>query len=174
MPLYDLPKAAPAPLRLVQLFVNTADRENAVEWLPDEAALDAWLVEHELPGPVDLADALELREALRELLRANNAPSGLPRSAAAVATVNEVAAALVVGLDGDGSVRVAAADALGQIAALAVTAMLDGTWPRLKVCRNCGWSFYDYSKNRSASWCSMQLCGNRLKTRAYRKRRAAR
>ena len=55
--------------------------------------------------------------------------------------------------------------------AISLTAMLDGSWLRLKVCRNCEWSFYDNSKNRSGSWCSMQLCGNRLKTRAYRTRR---
>jgi predicted RNA-binding Zn ribbon-like protein len=48
--------------------------------------------------------------------------------------------------------------------------MLDGTWERLKACRNCYWSFYDYSPNRSATWCSMQICGNRQKTRAYRRR----
>ena len=62
--------------------------------------------------------------------------------------------------------------ALGVIAGAAVlAAMLDGTWSRLKACRNCCWSFYDYSPNRSATWCSMQLCGNRKKTRAYRSRR---
>jgi predicted RNA-binding Zn ribbon-like protein len=171
VPLYDLPKAAPAPLRLVQLFVNTADQENGSEWLPDQAALDAWLSEHGLSGPVELRNAVELREALRALLRANN---GKPRSAAAVATVNDAAVALAIALDADGLVRISAGDALGRIVAVAVTAMLDGTWPRLKVCRNCGWSFYDYSKNRSASWCSMQLCGNRLKTRAYRRRKAVR
>ena len=82
-------------------------------------------------------------------------------AAAAVSTVNDAAAALAVALDDDGRVRISAGDALGSIVAVAVTAMLDGTWPRLKVCRNCGWSFYDYSKNRSASWCSMQICGNR-------------
>ena len=43
-------------------------------------------------------------------------------------------------------------------------------WERLKACPQCGWSFYDYSRNRSATWCSMSLCGNRLKTRAYRRR----
>jgi predicted RNA-binding Zn ribbon-like protein len=172
VPLYDLPKAAPAPLRLLQLFVNTADHENGSEWLPDQAALDVWLEQHELSGPVELRAALELREALRALLRANN---GNASSAAAISTVNEAAAALAVGLDEAGLVRISAGDAgLGRIVAVAVTAMLDGTWPRLKVCRNCGWSFYDYSKNRSASWCSMQLCGNRLKTRAYRRRRAVR
>jgi predicted RNA-binding Zn ribbon-like protein len=36
----------------------------------------------------------------------------------------------------------------------------------------CRWAFYDYSKNRSASWCLMQLCGNRRKIRAYRERHA--
>jgi predicted RNA-binding Zn ribbon-like protein len=53
--------------------------------------------------------------------------------------------------------------------------MVDGSWSRLKACRNhgCRWAFYDYSRNRSASWCSMQLCGNRTKTRTYRRRRGA-
>jgi predicted RNA-binding Zn ribbon-like protein len=52
--------------------------------------------------------------------------------------------------------------------------MADGSWSRLKTCRNhgCRWVFYDLSKNRSASWCSMQLCGNRRKTRVYRARRS--
>jgi Conserved protein containing a Zn-ribbon-like motif, possibly RNA-binding len=65
-------------------------------------------------------------------------------------------------------------DPLDQIVAIALEAMLDGSWVRLKACRNCHWSFYDYSPNRSATWCSMQLCGNRTKTRAYRRRNAAR
>ena len=63
------------------------------------------------------------------------------------------------------------ADPISDVIAVALTTMLDGTWRRLKVCRNCQWAFYDTSKNRSGSWCSMQLCGNRLKTRAYRTRR---
>ena len=49
-------------------------------------------------------------------------------------------------------------------------AIASGTWSRLKCCRNhaCRWAFYDDSKNRSATWCSMQICGNRAKTRTYR------
>ena len=64
--------------------------------------------------------------------------------------------------------------ALGRVLAVVYGAMRDGSFARLKACRNhdCRWAFYDYSKNRSASWCSMQLCGNRTKTRAYRRRRA--
>ena len=64
---------------------------------------------------------------------------------------------------------------LGRVLAVAYGAMVDGSWSRLKACRNhgCRWAFYDYSRNRSASWCSMQLCGNRTKTRAYRRRHAS-
>jgi predicted RNA-binding Zn ribbon-like protein len=60
---------------------------------------------------------------------------------------------------------------LGRILAVTFLAMVDGSWTRLKGCRNCRWAFFDESKNRSARWCSMTLCGNRLKTRAYRRRR---
>jgi predicted RNA-binding Zn ribbon-like protein len=46
-------------------------------------------------------------------------------------------------------------------------------WDRLKVCAEitCQWAFIDSSKNRSRSWCSMRVCGNRTKTRAYRARK---
>jgi predicted RNA-binding Zn ribbon-like protein len=160
VPNYDLPNAAPEPLRLVQRFVNTTDLEHGREWMPE------WLDAHDLPA-VDFDRAVALREALRALLRANN--RGTPAPAAA-AVVNEAARDVRVELDA-GKVVLAGADAIGEVAAVVLTAMLDGTWPRLKVCRKCEWSFYDFSKNRSGSWCSMQLCGNRLKTRAYRKRR---
>jgi predicted RNA-binding Zn ribbon-like protein len=144
----------------VQLLVNSIDREHNREWLPE------WLNEHGLP-PGDFERARELREALRALLHVNNVGGEAPE---AVARLNDAARDVRVELRADGVV-LAAADPLGEVTAVALTAMIDGTWKRLKVCRNCEWSFYDTSKNRSGSWCSMQLCGNRLKTRAYRKRR---
>ena len=51
----------------------------------------------------------------------------------------------------------------------------DGTWQRMRSCGNdgCQWAFYDRSRNASATWCSMTICGNRRKIRAYRARRAA-
>jgi predicted RNA-binding Zn ribbon-like protein len=159
-PRYDVPKAAPEPLRQVQLLVNSVDLHNNLEWLPE------WLSDHGL----EVADrrARRLREALRSLVLANN---GLPLDAAAVATFNRAAARITLQLDLHGQVRTTYADALDEIVAIVLRAMLDGTWARLKACRNCSWSFYDYSPNRSATWCSMQLCGNRTKTRAYRRRR---
>jgi predicted RNA-binding Zn ribbon-like protein len=113
-----------------------------------------------------------LREALRRLVLANN---GIPLDAGAVAVVNEAARRVSMRIDQHGTLSVETdGDALDDVVAIALGAMLDGSWGRLKACRNCRWSFYDYSPNRSATWCSMQLCGNRRKTRAYRARRARR
>ncbi len=140
--------------------MNSVDREHEREWLPE------WLEEHGL-RPGDFDRARELREALRALLHANNVGGSAPD---AEARLNEAARSVRVELGGDGVV-LAGGDPLAEVTAIALTAMLDDTWKRLKVCRNCAWAFYDTSKNRSGSWCSMQLCGNRLKTRAYRKRR---
>ena len=52
-------------------------------------------------------------------------------------------------------------------------AQLTGEWSRLKGCRSCGYAFYDRSRNRSAAWCDMSICGNRLKNRAYYRRHRA-
>ena len=159
-PRYDVPKAAPEPLREVQQFVNSVDLERALDWLPD------WLDERGLGG--ELERARELREALRSLVLANNGAAVDP---AALEVVNSAAARLPLQLGPDRRLRIGVApDGLDGIVATALGAMLDGSWARLKACRNCCWSFYDYSPNRSATWCSMQLCGNRKKTRAYRSR----
>jgi predicted RNA-binding Zn ribbon-like protein len=184
VPRYDVPKAAPAPLALVQRLVNSIDLERDHEWLASPADLTKWLKEARLEPPsrvtaADVRRAQALREAFRLLLAANNRGEAPP--ADALATVNRTArtgrVALELAKDGQLVVRAHAegmAGALGAVVAVAFEAMLDGRWQRLKACRNCRWAFYDYSRNRVASWCSMSLCGNRLKTRRYRKRKAAR
>jgi predicted RNA-binding Zn ribbon-like protein len=162
-PRYDVPNAAPEPLREVQLFVNSIDRENGVEWLPE------WLAGHDLSGELERARAL--RESLRALALANNA---LPLEDGAVEAFNAAASRLGIELDAAGRLQFGPVrDPLDRIVAITLGAMLDGTWPRLKACRHCCWSFYDQSPNRSGTWCSMQLCGNRAKTRSYRRRRKA-
>lgn len=178
---YDLPRAAEGPLRLVQLFVNSTDKEHGREWLPTADALADWLAEHGLTRPdgvtaADLNRAHELREAIRALLRANNVGGD---TAGAVEIVNQVATRgeLTLQLAATGHVEIAVRGAgvdgaLARIVAVIFEASLDGSFTRLKACRNCGWSFYDPSKNRSGTWCSMQICGNRTKTRAYRRRKA--
>jgi predicted RNA-binding Zn ribbon-like protein len=68
-----------------------------------------------------------------------------------------------------------AARIIGDLLAEVVRAEAEGRWGRLKACRNegCRWAFYDASKNRSGSWCNMQVCGARHKMRAYRARKTA-
>ena len=178
-PRYDVPKAAPEPLRVVQELVNSVDVEHGVEWLGTPAELQAWLAERQLDGrrrptSAEVRHALELRETLRELLIANNEQRTAPEAAASLERAAR-RARLTLDYDEHGHLELVPQTpgvdgALGRILAVVYEAMAEGTWHRLKACRQCSWAYYDYSKNRSATWCSMAICGNRTKTRAYRRR----
>src|SRR5215208_7972383 len=69
---------AEGDLRLVQDFVNTVDREHGVELFDGPRGLADWLRHRDLPGgagaltPRDVRRVLDVREALRALLLANN------------------------------------------------------------------------------------------------------
>ncbi len=62
--------------------------------------------------------------------------------------------------------------AIAGVLAIAARAMIDGSWQRLKVCpgEQCGWAFYDHSRNQSGRWCSMAVCGGRAKARTHYRR----
>jgi predicted RNA-binding Zn ribbon-like protein len=165
----------------VQAFVNTVDREHGPDLLDDDTGLAEWLERRMLPAalrPGDRERALEVREALRALLLANN---GEPRDPAAQDVLERAArcAKLETAFPPDGATLVPRAEgidaALGRIIAAAFTAMVDGSWVRLKACPRevCGWAFYDRSTNSSATWCSMRVCGGRVKAGAYYRRRRA-
>jgi predicted RNA-binding Zn ribbon-like protein len=110
--------------------------------------------------------------------------SGADQSgASAVRTLAEVTAAMRAGIhaEPDGRVVVVPAGsgtraALTRLLLIAAEAGTAGTWPRLKVCSadDCQWAFYDRSPTRSGCWCSMQICGSRAKSRAYRNRASSR
>ena len=180
-------KTAPGALALVQALVNTQygqERRAHLE-LTSPEQLRVWLVAHSLLAdgtPVtegDFRRVLLLREALRSLLRANNETGML---ASQIEVLNHLAsnAPLMVRFHHDGLPTlepdiVGVDGALARLVGIVFTAMTDGTWVRLKACRNdrCQKAFYDTSKNRSGTWCSMAGCGSRLKARAYRHRRTA-
>lgn len=168
-PRYDVPNAAPAPLDLVQGFVNTINRESGDDWLR------RWLVEHGVAATTkDLARVRDIREALRELLYANNGQRVEGNPHTVLERAADSAKLSIDFADGRLVARAHGVDGVvGAVLAAVFVGMRDGRWRRLKACRNrgCRWGFYDYSKNASATWCSMQLCGNRHKTRAYRARR---
>ncbi|MBV9819905.1 MAG: CGNR zinc finger domain-containing protein [Solirubrobacterales bacterium] len=177
-------RPAPAELGLVQAFANTfwdLDRRRP-ERLRTPAQLAAWLWGRGLLArgvgldERDLRRARELREALRALLLANN---GQPRDPVAVAPLCRVSRGATLRLDAEGHPELAAPrrdldGALGLLVAIVARAQLDGRFERLKACPgpDCGWTFYDASRNRVSTWCSMSICGARVKARHYRARRS--
>lgn len=178
----DGDQETPAELQPIRDLVNTLDIEAGIEALKEPSALRAWLVERGLLDPgtpvtgADLAATIELREALRAMLRVND---GHPVDTRAVETVNRAARELPLQLrfsaNGEPALGPRPDGVRGALAALLAAIALakaHGTWSRLKVCSSdtCQWAFYDRSKNRSGRWCSMRVCGNRTKTRAYRAR----
>lgn len=172
---------APAPiaLLLLQRFVNTNDLLSANDELTSPPALASWMEAHGLlSGSVEVSDAdyqyaLRVREAVRTFLsRDRGRPSDLE-----IDLLDEVGRRARLGwsFDQDGTVRLTARStgvmgALGTILAPLLSAALTGSLARLKTCRNCRWVFYDYSKNRSGTWCAMGLCGSRAKAKRYYRR----
>jgi len=177
---------APGELELVRAFVNTIDREANTEHLGSPRALAAWLADHDLAPrntvatKRDLRHAIKVREALRAVLLAHNRGARAPAAAAEVLDAAAIRAQVRLRFAREASAalesQAAGVDgALGRILAIVHDSIADGTWARLKACREhtCEWAFYDHTKNRSGAWCSMKVCGNRAKARAYRERHAA-
>jgi predicted RNA-binding Zn ribbon-like protein len=179
-------QAAPRELELVRAFVNTLDLEQQADELADGATASRWLSARSLPGgerPLGRGERerlVSVREALRELLLANN--SGAPPAEAALATLNERSEEAAIGLrfSAAGAELVTRCDgvdaAIARLLAIVHEAIGDQTWRRLKVCPadDCRWAFYDRSRNRSGTWCDMGDCGNRAKARTYRERQRER
>jgi len=169
---------AEGDLRLVQDFVNTLDREHHNELFDGPEGLAAWLEHRGFDAgglrQADVARALELREALRALLLANN---GGPDASGAAAVLEAAARrARLAPVFAPAALEPAAGGvdgALGRVLAVAFAAMLDGRWARLKACPRdvCGWVFLDRSHANRGTWCSMRVCGNRVKAGAYYRRR---
>jgi predicted RNA-binding Zn ribbon-like protein len=164
-------------------FVNTYDVEDDADELASPAELTVWLHERGLIEPGDravdrdLAVAARLREGLRIALGHNHdaVPYEIPEELDSALAALPLRVALTAGVPTLEPTVSGVPGGLTRIAALIPAAHADGTWPRLKVCAEstCQWAFIDTSKNRSRSWCSMKVCGNRTKTRAYRARRQA-
>lgn len=181
----------PEEVRLVNEFLNTLDLERfgehaekpgeKREGLRSPGRLRAWLVGRGLLGedePVTEADrelAVNVRNALRAAAAANTGAADESRRAADL-SFGELSLVVRLGegskpelASGEGGVK----GALGKILADVAVAAAKGTWVRMKICaaEDCRCAYYDHSKSRTGRWCSMQVCGNRHKTRRYRRRR---
>jgi predicted RNA-binding Zn ribbon-like protein len=59
---------------------------------------------------------------------------------------------------------------LWLVSASAVELLTEGDLARVKQCPgadDCGWLFYDTSRNGKRRWCSMEGCGSRVKMRRH-------
>lgn len=191
---------APGLLRWIEELVNTLSIEAGTDEIATSGQLASWLRERRLlaagvPVTADEHDrAVRIREGLRELIAANSVE--LPRANAtgsaqdsrrtrrnpgstALANLAGLARRLPLVLDVDGSQprlmplsRGTADTVLASLLGAVAESVASGSWDRLKICRNpdCRWAYYDHSRNRSRAWCSMAMCGNRAKAKAFRRR----
>jgi predicted RNA-binding Zn ribbon-like protein len=169
-------------LEVVEQFLNTLDERTfsvhgthhvAGDELTSVEALSRWLEAHRLTahdhelGPSDLAAARSLRAALRGSL------TGRTDAAAALTGFP-----LRLEPEPSGALRIVAASGVPGVDAIVETvavSIASGRWARLKLCASpdCHWAFYDTSRSGGGRWCSMEICGNRHKTRTYRQRQQA-
>ena len=176
------------PLLLVQSFVNTWEADTGMDLLvDDEDAAGVWLHETGLLGTVceglDLAELRGLRESIRALL-VHHGGGPLPTDVDLHPLVQaaehcrlrpSVASGGVVTLEPAFDPADPAAAILARLLLVIHEAQRDGTWRRLKACRNdeCRWAYYDRSHAGRGAWCDMAVCGNRMKNRSLRARRSA-
>jgi predicted RNA-binding Zn ribbon-like protein len=186
---YDV-DPAPAGLAFVQELIDTiavskpgredllADPTSARKWL--DSALTAWAdTTGAAPLSVDLTpqDLDRLRDFRDDLRRAVAPAHDGTTGAAAPIPVTLPTVALSMHWDEAGRVHpVPRGTGWKRVASLVAVevfkAQQDGSWSRLKTCRNprCAVAFFDRSRNNSGVWHNVKVCGNAANLRAYRAR----
>jgi predicted RNA-binding Zn ribbon-like protein len=182
--------AVPEELALLYEFLNSTDLrtyvEKGVQHAPSDkfatlAHFEIWMRERGLlkkggqASGADHRQALELRNALRAFLQLPPASRATSRQRAECLNRASDPYPLVVRVAQGGAVRLQpapGANGLGQVLAELFRLAGNGSLDRLKICGSdeCHWVFFDRTKPGNRRWCSSLLCGNRQKTRDYRKR----
>jgi predicted RNA-binding Zn ribbon-like protein len=181
-------------------FLNTrpVQNEEAIELLPDFDALLRWFQAAGVLSPREAAslrqqwggsvraehvvEAMrELREKLREEVLARERGGTIHR--ATTDKLNHLMAdrPMLTRLEASGrgcSTELwfeprQPEDLFAPLAHSAATLFADVDRNRVRKCRQCVLHFYDTSKKGTRCWCSMQLCGNRIKVAAYAERKRA-
>jgi predicted RNA-binding Zn ribbon-like protein len=168
------------------------------ELLPDVGALVRWLVASGLltrpkgkalakkwkdspEAAVLLRELLKFRERLRAVVVRQEA--GFSVSNAFIAELNSLLKQHpgVIALQREGeklgletAFELEKPDDVWAPIAIAVAELLSDVSPaRLRKCEACIVHFLDTSKKGSRRWCSMNICGNRIKVAAYQRRKRA-
>lgn len=135
-------------------FLNTLDIEDGTDVLSDVEDYAVWAEERGLVAG-DLGEAVRLRDALRVVVSSGT---------------GELPEVVLTARLGEGRVVLAGDTAAREAVAIASTLTSQGRLGRVKLCPcdDCGWAFYDRSRNGSRTWCDMSVCGNRVKARTFR------
>ena len=179
-------------------FLNTCPVQNgeAVELLPDFDALLRWFQAADLLSSREAASlrqqwgesaraqhvveaVRELRERLRKEVLARERGGTVHR--AALDELNHLMAEhpMLTRLKASGNASTTELwfdprrpeDLFAPLAHSAAMLFANADRNRVRKCGQCVLHFYDTSKKGTRRWCSMQLCGNRLKVAAYAARR---
>jgi hypothetical protein len=154
-----------ADIELVLAFLNTLDIAVGTDVLSDEERWREWAAGRGRSDPGDRRAAATVRDELRRLVSTSTPRRGGLRA---------IGGGVRVELAPDGPVLVSG-DAVGAVLAAGARLAMLGQWERVKICaaENCRSAFFDRSRNRSRTWCSMRVCGNRTKARNWRERSKA-
>lgn len=148
-------------IQLALAFLNTRDVETNTETLDDQGTWQRWCHEHALGEAPEAGAARGIRDAMRAAVPCEDGldPTVTPAWPAQITLVGGIP--VLTGVD-----------ALGSVLAAATRLVNTGHWGRIKICpaQDCLAAFYDRSRNRSRTWCSMRVCGNREKARSWRER----
>jgi predicted RNA-binding Zn ribbon-like protein len=170
----DLVAVGPSDEAFLLDLLNTTPVVDGMvrDGLANSAASKAWLRAHGIAATrVEREALLEARSVLQKVVRGEVGPGALKRF------VDGVALRPVAGADGlDWRVEVDGGATGAARAVLAWDALRISSPGRLRPCANdeCQLFLIDRSKPNTARWCSMAICGNRMKARRhYRRARTA-
>ena len=165
----DLVAAAPSDEAFLLDLLNTTPVIDGIvhDGLADFAAARTWMRDHDLADTkAELVALVEARAALQRVVRGDAGPKVLKRF------VDDVRLRPVVGGEGlDWRLDVGGATGAAR-AVLAWDALRISSPGRLRPCANseCRLFLIDRSKPNTARWCSMAICGNRMKARRHYRR----
>ena len=152
------------------------DRIDQDSWLDPFLQRTAWALDR-LPSPAERGALKALRAQVRDAVERWRTGQAVPLDRIGQFNAILSQAPLVRQIDGAGGValRPSTGDirsVLGEVVASLAALLAEGEPTRVKVCANpdCGWYFYDESRNQSRRWCSSRHCGNLVKVRSFRER----
>jgi predicted RNA-binding Zn ribbon-like protein len=178
------PVLAQGPVDLLEDFADLTEWMMATGLLEESVAKTLrrrWHCTREADAAV--AQAKQLREALREVLAAKLSRTRMPARAMGILNDalgaqkptsqlkwDEKAGSFVRALhhDADGT----PAQAIALLAEAVARLLTEKDLTLVRRCENpaCVLHFYDTSKNHRRRWCSMEICGNRMKVAAHYRR----